>query len=136
MGQTGALTLLLWQFLRVIDWPLPFQKAAELSVHWRFPHEQAARETAWAGFGEVRDLVLFQGPGRDYPWLYPACAVLLLLLVRVARTPAALQGLLGSAVALYGLAALVASGPTLLTLWPLTAALLVLSAGLLYWIRV
>ncbi|MFB6616361.1 hypothetical protein ACIGFK_11060 [Streptomyces sp. NPDC085524] len=134
-GQAGALSLLLWQVILLTHWTLPFQKAAELSPRWRFPHELAARETAWADFHEVRDFVLFQGPGRDLPWLYPACAVLLLLVVRAARTPAALQAVLGSAVALYGLAALLASGPSLLSLWPLTAALLLLSAAFLYWIR-
>ncbi|MFF3617711.1 hypothetical protein [Streptomyces sp. NPDC002467] len=134
-GQAGALALLLWQVLLLTHWTLPFQKAADWSAHWRFPHELAARETAWANFHEVRDFVLFQGPGRNLPWLYPACAVLLLLLVRAARTPPAPQALLGSAVALYGLASLVASGPGLLHLWPLTAALLLLSALFLYWIR-
>ncbi|MBT2476880.1 ThiF family adenylyltransferase [Streptomyces sp. ISL-94] len=123
------------RILLLTHWTLPFQKAAELSVHWRSPHELAVRERAWPEFQEVRDIVLFQGPGRAYPWLYPACAVLLLLIVRAARTPVALQALLGSAVALYGFAALVASGPVLLGLWPLTAALLLLSAGFLYWIR-
>ncbi|MFC9294421.1 hypothetical protein ACFTWH_00090 [Streptomyces sp. NPDC057011] len=135
-GQTGALVLLLWQILALTHWTLPFEKARELSVHWQAPFELAARETAWSEYRELRDLVLFQGPGRAHPWLYPACAVLLLLVVRAARTPVALQGLLGSAVALYGLAALVATGPALLLLWPLTAALLLLSAGFLYWIRV
>ncbi|MFD9406230.1 hypothetical protein ACFWBN_04280 [Streptomyces sp. NPDC059989] len=136
VGQAGALVLLLWQVLLLTDWTLPFQKAAELSVHWRYPRELAVKETAWSEYSELRDLVLFQGPGRDYPWLYPACAVLLLLIVRAARTPAALQGLLGSAVALYGLAALVAAGPVLLRMWPLTAVLLLLSAWFLYGIRV
>lgn len=91
MGQAGALVLLLWQALLLTDWTVPFQKAAELSVRWRPPHELAAKERAWSEYGEFRDFVLFQGPGKDLPWLYPACAVLLLLIVRAARTPAALQ---------------------------------------------
>ncbi|MFJ4775561.1 hypothetical protein [Streptomyces sp. NPDC088762] len=135
-GQAGALTMLLWQLLLLTDWTLPFQKAAELAPRWRPPFELAARERAWSAFPDIRDMVLLQGPARDHPWLYPACAVLLLLIVRAARTPVALQGLLGSAVALYGFAALVASGPVLLGLWPVTAALLLLSACFLYWIRI
>ncbi|MFD3696920.1 hypothetical protein ACFWUZ_12335 [Streptomyces sp. NPDC058646] len=136
VGQTGALVLVLWQLLVLTGWQVPFQKSAELSVHWRYPGELAVRQAALDDFREVRDFVLFQGPGRDHPWLFPACAVLLLLLVRAAGPPAGLQALLGWAVCVYGLAAVFASGPVLLRQWPLTALLLLLAAGFLYRIRV
>ncbi|WP_412074948.1 hypothetical protein ACLF6K_02250 [Streptomyces xanthophaeus] len=136
VGQTGAVVLVLWQLLVLTGWQVPFERSAELSVHWRYPGELAVRQAALDEFHEVRDFVLFQGPGRDHPWLFPACAVLLLLLVRAARLPAGLQALSGGAVCVYGLAAVFASGPVLLRQWPLTAALVLLGAGFLYWIRV
>ncbi|GHI85250.1 hypothetical protein [Streptomyces xanthophaeus] len=136
VGQAGALVLVLWQVLVLTGWQLPFRKSAELAVNWRYPRELAVRQAGVENFYEIRDFVLFQGPGRDHPWLFPACAVLLLLLVRATRPPEGLQSLLGRTVSLYGLAAAFASGPVLLREWPLTALLLLLSGSFLYWIRV
>ncbi|MET9697124.1 hypothetical protein ABZY31_09375 [Streptomyces sp. NPDC006529] len=127
-GQGAALTLFLWQLLLMTDWTYPLRLSAELAPRWSFPHDVAVKELRAEWFPQLRDLVLFQGPGREYPWLFPVCAVVLYLLVRVGRLPEALQAVLGTLISLYGLAALLASGPSLLHQWPLALALAALSA--------
>ncbi|WP_330331193.1 hypothetical protein OHS33_16645 [Streptomyces sp. NBC_00536] len=127
-GQGAALVLFLWQMLALSGWTAPLRKSTELSPHWSYPHQLAVSEFRATWFPDLRDLVLYQGPGREYPWLFPAIAVVLYLLVRVGRLPEGLQALLGTLIGAYGLAALLASAPPLLNQWPLALALATLSA--------
>ncbi|RSS81941.1 hypothetical protein [Streptomyces sp. WAC06614] len=135
-GQAGALTLLVWQLLVLWQWRLPFEKSAELAPKWRAPFELAAHQVASEDYPRVRDAVVSWGPTPQYPWLLPACAVVLVLLVRVVRLPEWLQWFLGTAAAAYGVLSLYVAGPGLLYQWPLTALLLALGYGLLHWIRI
>ncbi|MER5727379.1 hypothetical protein ABT084_03290 [Streptomyces sp. NPDC002138] len=127
-GQGAALVLLLWQLLVLSAWAAPLRISTELAPRWGYPHDLAVSELRADWYGDLCDLVLWQGPGRAYPWLFPACAVILYLLVRVGRLPEALQALLGTLIGAYGLAALLASAPPLLRQWPLGLALVALSA--------
>ncbi|MDJ0385856.1 hypothetical protein [Streptomyces sp. G-G2] len=132
VGQAAALSLLLWQLLVLSGWTAPLRLSEQLSPHWSHPRELAMSELHADWFSDLRDAVLLQGPGREYPWLFPTCAMVLYLLVRVGRLPVALQALLGTLIAAYGPVALVASAPSLLLQWPLTLVLVTLSTWSLY----
>ncbi|MFD7030379.1 hypothetical protein ACFWAR_20295 [Streptomyces sp. NPDC059917] len=118
-GQGAAFVLLMWQLLVLSGWTAPLKLSAQYASRWPEPHRLALKEIAADWYPDLRELVLFQGPGREYPWLFPACAVVLYLLVRVGRLPEGLQALLGTLVGAYGLTALLASAPPLLVQWPL-----------------
>ncbi|MFJ3922818.1 hypothetical protein [Streptomyces sp. NPDC090022] len=136
LGQSGALAVLLWQILVLVKWPLPFTTSAQYAGAWQEPFALAAAQRRWEHFGEVQRFVLGQGPAVEYPWLFPACAVALVLLVRAVRLPDTAQAVLGGCAGLYGAALLFAGGQVLLHQWPLTAVLLALSLTLLYAIRI
>ncbi|MFJ7205322.1 hypothetical protein ACIQWR_17485 [Streptomyces sp. NPDC098789] len=131
-GQGAAFVLALWQLLVLSDWTAPLRLSAQYAPRWTEPHELALKEVGADWYPDLRELVLFQGPGREYPWLFPACAVVLYLLVRVGRLPEGLQALLGTLVGAYGLTALLASAPPLLVQWPLGLVLAAVAWVVMY----
>ncbi|MCB5181850.1 hypothetical protein, partial [Streptomyces antimicrobicus] len=136
IGQAGALTVLVWQLMVLWQWRVPFEKSAELAPQWRAPFELAALQAGSEPFARIREAVLGWGPTPQYPWLFPACAVVLVGFLRLVRLPEGLQWFLGSCAAAYGLLSLYVAGPALLHQWPLTAALLALGLWLLHAIRI
>ncbi|MBW5484867.1 hypothetical protein [Streptomyces bambusae] len=135
-GHVGALAVLVWQLLLLSQWRLPFEKSAEVAPRWTAPFELARLQVGSPHFTEVRDVVLGWGPAPAYPWLFPACAVALVLLLRAVRFPDGVQWFLGTCASAYGLVALYANGPDLLRHWPLTGVLLVLGFWLLQATRI
>ncbi|MET3984190.1 hypothetical protein [Streptomyces sp. PvR034] len=135
-GQGAALVLLMWRLLLLSGWTAPLTLSARYAPRWTEPHQLALKEIGATWYPDLRELVLFQGPGREYPWLFPACAVILYLLVRVGRLPEGLQATLGTLVSAYGLAALLASAPPLLGQWPLGLVLAAAAWAVMYRLHV
>jgi hypothetical protein len=146
LGHGLALVALLTLVLATPTWPgpgvssrwtKPVDWAYRSSEHWPRPTEASLWLTRSEHYEDVRwkllDHLFTHGHGFAGPWLYPALAVAVALLLRCFRLPTPVQAVLGWASGLFGALAMTALVPGALVLWTATLVFVLVSVPLVVW---
>jgi hypothetical protein len=123
-GMSAHWTKLLgWVYQGSDQWGRPFQASLWLT---RSEHYDEVRSP-------LLDHLFTHGHGLTSPWLYPALAVAVALLLRCFRLPTPVQAVLGWATGLFGALAMTALLPGALMLWVATLVFALVSVPLVVW---